>query len=115
MPEPTTTSATSMAAAVSGITLALLGVDYYSLLYGMIGALLAVSHSERMARGKAIAFVGLSTVIGAVLGSAAVEMAGATSRTMLIFGCVIGGAGAQGFVAALIRLGTAKIDQWGTK
>lgn len=102
-----------MAAAMSGITLALLGVDYYSLLGGMVGALLAVSHSERMDRGKAIAYVLLSTFVGAVLGSSAVEAAEAKSRTMLVFSCIIGGAGAQAFVSAMIRMVTAKIDQMG--
>ena len=73
MPEPTTTAAASVAAAASGLTLALLGVDYHSLLYGLIGALIAVGQAQHTSRWRAVLSVVLSTVTGAVLGTVVVE------------------------------------------
>lgn len=113
MGEPTTATAATFTAAASTVTLAVLGVDYYSLTYGLIGALFAVSHLARMHWARVVGFVMLSTVLGAMLGSAAIEFTGTTSRTMLILACAIGGAGSHGFMAALIKLVQTKINRVG--
>lgn len=111
MPEPTSSTATAIAAAASGVTLALFGVDYFSLLYGLVGAMVAVVNTAQMPWVKAVVFVVLSTLIGAVLGNAAVVVLGTTNRIMLILGCLIGGAGAFGLVAALIKIATGRLDR----
>lgn len=115
MAEPTSTTLAGYAAAASGVTLALLGVDYHSLLYGFVGALLAISNSERMTRARAVVYAVLSTLTGAVIGNAAVAFFETTNRSMLIFGCLIGGAGAQGFVYRFIKRANTLIDTYGNK
>lgn len=109
MPEPTATVAASMAAAASGVTLALLGVDYHSLLYGLIGALIAVGQTEHTSRWRAVVSVILSTIAGAVIGSVFVEIAGIKGKSSLLLGCIVGGAGAQALVLAMVRIASSKI------
>lgn len=110
MPEPTSTSAAAIAATASGVTMALFGVDYYSLLYGLVGAMVAVVNTAQMPWLKAVVFVVLSTLVGSVLGNAAAVTLGATNHIMLSLGCIIGGAGAFGLVAALLKIATGKIN-----
>lgn len=115
MAEPTTTAAASLAAAMSGITIALLGVDYYSLLYGMVGAFLALGSAESMGRGRAILYVILSTLVGSAIGNASLIVfpVGSQTRAVLILGCLVGGAGAQLLVAALLKAALKRIDKLG--
>lgn len=115
MAEPTSTTAAGYAAVASGVTLALLGVDYHSMLYGFVGALLAISNSERMPKARAVVYAILSTLTGAVIGNAAVAFFDTTNRSMLIFCCLIGGAGAQGFVYRFIKRANTFIDSYGSK
>lgn len=112
MPEPTTFWA-AVAATLSTISLALFGVDYYSMLYGFVGALFALAQPESVGRLKAIVFVALSTLVGAAIGNAAVILAGTNSRGLLILGCLIGGAGAQLLVASAIKALSARIEKFG--
>lgn len=113
MLEPTTPALTALAASLSGVTLALLGVDYYSLLYGMVGALMALHQAEAMARTKAIIFVVLCTLVGAALGNAALALFGTTSRALLLVGCILGGFGAQAILARLLKSTLGRIDKTG--
>lgn len=109
MPDPAITAG-SIAAAVSTVTLAVLGVDYYSLLYGLVGALLALSQAGAMGRGRAIVYVSLSTLVGAVIGNFVVAYLDSKSRHILIFGCLIGGILAQVIVAAVLKAGPVLAD-----
>lgn len=103
MAEPATASAAAAYATIaSGITLALFGVDYHSLLYGMVGALLAVAHAQQVGRMRAILLVALSTLIGAVAGTAVVDALSLQGKAALLLGCVVGGAGAQTIVMSLV-------------
>lgn len=114
MAEPATTAA-SVAAAASGITMALLGVDYHSLLYGLIGALIAVSQAKHTSRWRAVASVVLSTVAGAVLGTATAEGLGLAGKSALLLGCLVGGAGAQALVLGLVRAAEARVARAGDR
>ncbi len=111
--EPTTLTAGTLAAAASAITLALFGVDYYSLLYGFVGALLALSEAGTMGRRRAVIYVALSTLVGGAFGNAAVTFFGSTARPFLILGCLIGGAGAQLLVSALLTAALKRIEKLG--
>jgi hypothetical protein len=115
MAEPATTTAASIAAAASGITMALLGVDYHSLLYGLIGALIAVSQAKHTGRWRAVLSVVLSTVTGAVLGTATAEVLGLSGKAALLLGCIVGGAGAQALVMGLVRLAEARVSNLGER
>jgi hypothetical protein len=114
MAEPATTAAT-IAAAASGVTMAMLGVDYHSLLYGLIGALIAVSQAQHTSRWRAVVSVVLSTVTGAVLGTAAAEALGLNGKAALLLGCIVGGAGAQALVLGLVRLAETRVSNMGER
>lgn len=113
MAEPITTTAGSVTAAISVVTLALFGVDYYSLLYGLVGALVGLSQAAAMARLAAVVHIAMSTILGAAFGNAALALFGTTSRPLLIMGCLIGGAGAQLIVAAAIKAVLSRIELFG--
>lgn len=113
MAEPMTPAA--FAAAASGITLAVFGVDYYSLLYGMVGAFIALGQAGQMGRSRAVVYVVLATLVGSAIGNAAVAFFGVSNRAFLILGCVVGGAGSQLLLSALVRAALARIDGIGGK
>jgi hypothetical protein len=103
VPEPTAVTAGAVAAAMSAASLALFGVDYYSLLYGLVGALLALPHVEQMGRGRAVLFVVLSTLAGAAMGNGLTAYLDSKSRPLLIAGCLAGGILAQAFAGLLLK------------
>ncbi len=90
-----TTSAATLAAAVSGVTLALLGVPYHALVWSFVGALVALSQAVRMPRGRAFAFVALSTLCGAAIGAGVEGLLDKASRAALVMASLVGGYGAQ--------------------
>lgn len=136
MAEPTSTTVAALAASLSGVTLALFGVDYYSLLYGMVGALFAVVHANTIApkpppatdsvvshiarisaliigSGRVVIYVAFSTLAGAVIGNAAAALLGGNNRSIIILGCMVGGAGAQAMVSAVLNAALARIKRLG--
>ncbi|WP_137860808.1 hypothetical protein [Variovorax sp. 3P27G3] len=113
MPEPTTTVAGAIAAGASAISLALLGVDYYSLIWGMVGALLALYQAAKMGRVRSVIFVSLSTLVGAACGTGALSTFQSESRPLLIVCSLVAGFGAQLIVTALLRAGINRIDKLG--
>ena len=119
MIEPTSQAAAAIAASISGITLALLGVDHYALVYGLVGSLFALFQAERMGRGKAVLFVLLSTLAGAAMGSSVPLVAGLlTSKplpapalhVLLLVSCIVCGFGVQAILDRLLRRGLHIID-----
>lgn len=113
MPEPTTSIVSAVVSAASAVTLALLGVDYYSLFWGMVGALLALYQAKRIGRFRALIGVVLSTLLGAALGTGAVDFWGSTSRPILIVISAVSGFGAQLIMSALLRNFIHQIDRVG--
>jgi hypothetical protein len=104
MPEPTSATIAATLAGLSAITLALFGVDYYSLLYALIGAMFALFKSEQMSWGRAVVYVLLATLAGAVLGNlAAGYVAVNPPRLVLIGFCGAGGLLAQAIASALLQ------------
>ena len=119
MSEPTTFAAGVIATA-STVTLAILGVDYYSLIWAMVGALLALYQAEKMGRIRSVLFVVLSTLIGAALGTVSAvglqRMAPTLFtelRPLLIAASLIAGFGAQLIVTALLRASLSRIGRLG--
>lgn len=113
MTDPMTATAASLAATMSGVALALLGVDHYSLLYGMVGALLALASPQSMGRVRAIVHVVLATFVGAALGNAAMVLLpdSVQGRPILILGCLLGGYGAHVIAASLLRMVVSRLDR----
>lgn len=89
-------------ALISAFSVALFGVDYYSLLYAFIGSLLMLSNSQPTSRWVAVGYVVLSAIAGAALGSALVASMGLGLKVYLIVACLVAGGGAHRIVAALL-------------
>lgn len=106
-----TTAVDAFVVAANGTLLALLGVDYYAMLWAFVGALLVVTQTQKMGRGRAVVYVAVSTLVGAVLGSAAGSFLGAQSRAVNALLALLGGVGWQGIVALLLRMAEGKIKQ----
>lgn len=111
MPEPTATIAGALAAGASTVTMALLGVDHYSLVWGLVGALVALYQADTMGRVKSVVFVALSTLIGAAAGTGVQAWFETTSRPLLIVASMTGGFGAQAIITTVLRIGLEWLDR----
>jgi hypothetical protein len=119
MTEPTTTIS-SIVAALSMLTTALFGIDYYSILWGMLGALLAASQAPPSERWRAMVSVVLSTLVGAVFGEAAIAalvlmFPGGNVRPILFFACTLGGYGGAVLVTGCVDAVLSRIKNMGAK
>ena len=119
MAEPTTTASILVwTTGISSVTMAVLGVDFQSILWGVFGSMFAHGHAENMSRYKAIIYIVLASLIGAAIGTAAqafVQFAVPSLNTKagLILGALAGGAGAQKLLDAIIAMLNRKIDSVG--
>lgn len=106
------TETSSLAVAVASISaavLALLGVDYYALLWGVIGAVFSLLYSDPIGRRRAIITVLVSSFVGAAVGSAIAEQSGA--RSLLIVAALICAAGARPIVATGIQVVVSRVGR----
>lgn len=103
MVEPTSASLAALTAALSAVTMAMFGVDYYSLLWGLVGAMFAASFAGSMGSGRAILYVLLSTLTGAVLGNLVTAYFQLQNRIVLIGLCLVGGLIAQAVATAIFK------------
>jgi len=113
MAEPTSATVAAWAATASAVTLAVIGVDYYSLLFGLVGAMFSLAHAEQMGRLRAVVYVALSALGGAVIGNLANEWMGGKSRILLIGLCLAGGIIAQAIAAAIVHTAPRIADKAG--
>lgn len=100
----------ALVANVSAILLALLGVDYYAMLWAFTGALVALTQTN-IGRGRALVYVLLSTLVGSVLGSAAIAFLGSQNRVFLALLSLVAGVGWQTFIALLLRAVEGRLKQ----
>jgi hypothetical protein len=101
-PIPTTGLAT-LAAAINGVALSLLGVPLLAIVWGFVGALMTMSQMSTMTKPRAFVFGALSTLAGAALGTAGVEILALQGRAALVLGSLAGGAGAFVLIATLVK------------
>ena len=112
MPEPTTAGVHAFALALSALTMSLLGVDYYSLVWGMVGAQFALFQNDvPMGRVRSVIYIALSTLIGAAVGTGILSIFSSESRALLILVSLVGGFGAQKIVTELLNAGLARIGK----
>lgn len=100
-------------AGVSQTLLTLLGVDYYALMWAFIGSLGALTQAQTMTRSRAIAYVLLSTLVGAAFGSAAFAWLDAKPKILLLLCSTVGGFGWQLIMAALVQAVISRINTVG--
>ena len=113
MPEPTTPTAAALAATASGITMALLGVDYYSLIWAMFGAMFALYQTGSVGRVGSVVFVALSTLVGAAVAGGLMAMLDSKARPLMILFGLLGGFGSQAVVNAMLAALVARINKAG--
>lgn len=114
MTEPTTAGVHAISLMLSAFFMAVLGVDYYSLIWGMVGALVALFQTEQpMGRVRSVIYIALSTLCGAAIGSGVLSSISSESRALLILLSLVGGFGAQKIVTALLKAGIARIEKMG--
>lgn len=101
-------------AALSAALFALLGVDYYSLLWGAIGAFYVLFQNETpMGRLRSTIYVTLATLVGAALGTAGGAAIGSESRALLNVLSLIGGFGSQKIVSTLLQSVVTRLTKKG--
>lgn len=109
MAEPTS-GAAAFAATASAITSAIFGVDYFAIVWGFIGSMFALINNEPTNKLWAIAYVSLSSLIGAAIGSALYEyLAPNQPKIILIALCAIVGFGSKRLLTSAIRGGEKKL------
>lgn len=113
MADPITTADNLVVATVSTATMALMGVSYYALIWAMVGAFLALYQAKGLSRWSAIAFMVLSTLVGAACGTFFADWVNKDSRPLLILASLVCGSGAHVLITALLQAGLKRINQLG--
>jgi hypothetical protein len=115
MAEPTTTSATliTFASGLSAVTLALFGVDYYAILWGLVGAMFARTRADQLTLMRAVLYVALATFVGAAIGTGMQALLAQSSRPVLVLCSLAGGWGSQRLMDSLVAMIERKLDAIG--
>lgn len=92
----------------AGLT-SLFGLNYYAVVWAFVGALVALTRSEKMTRWRAIFYVMFSTFIGALLGTAGAEFMKITTRSVIAVMSLLGGVGWQGMIAILLKVAEGRM------
>jgi hypothetical protein len=110
MTDPTVNMAAAYAASASAISLALIGVDYYAIVWGLLGALSMLALTAPVTRARAMVTVAASTACAAALAHFLVDMAGGEgNRSAIIAVAFVLGAGAQPVLLAMVETIVARI------
>lgn len=104
-----TTAVDGFVTAVSGAITALFGLNYYAMVWAFVGALVALTRSEKMTRMRAVFYVIFSTFIGALLGTAAADYTEIQNRSAIAVMALLGGTGWQGMIAILLKVMEGRI------
>ena len=114
MAEPATSG--SLAAAfvmfISGVTMELLGFDYYALVGAGIGTgiLVFLAPQTDLTKRKTIFLAVLSMLFGAIAGTTMVAFLGAATRPSLMLSCLVLAFGMQKILSALVSQAVKKIE-----
>ena len=115
MHEPHTSSFAAAMAAISGYTVAALGVEWHALLWAFVGVMLANAPDASLSTVRATVYVALATLVGAAFGHGFIALLDSTKPALLILFSVIGGAGAKPLVFRAIEALGKRIDTLGGK
>lgn len=108
----TESTATGSAAALGSIVLALLGVSYYAVLWGLFGAIFGLVLTPVESRWSALFSVLFSALLGAALGDALSSWAGGGQKATIALSAICG-AGAKAVVSAAIFALSTRIKGMG--
>lgn len=104
----------SVVSFISANLISLLGLNYYALIWAFVGALVALTQSERMERLRAVIYVALSTFIGALLGTAAGEWLAISKVSLIAVLSLVCGVGWQGMIAAMLKIAEGRFKSFMT-
>lgn len=99
-------------AALNAATLALLGVNYYAVVWAFLGSLVAMTQMERKVWSRAVLYSLLSTLIGSLMGTATADFLNITNRSALAFLSILGALGWQTFLAICIKIAEGKLKSY---
>lgn len=100
---PTVAEVEAWVTGISSGLSAILGLNYYALVWAFFGALIPLTQSRRFDGLTAIAYVLFSTMLGALIGTLAADLLGVTQRSAICLMAVVGGASWQSLIAIAIR------------
>jgi uncharacterized membrane protein YfcA len=93
--------------------MAVFGLDYYSLVYALVGTILLLSSRQKTTRLRALIYVALSTIAGAALGTYLVGHFDAESKPALFVVCMVCGGGAQLVFTTMVDVLNTQIKRMG--
>lgn len=97
-------------ALLSGTLLALLGVDYYALLWATIASLASLLYAPKTTKPRASMVTATSAFLGAALGTALAEHLGG-SRSVLMVCSIVCATGARPLIVVLVDSAVAQIKK----
>lgn len=106
-----TTGIAATIAVVSSLLLAVLGVDYYALLWALIAAISVQLFAEKTTRTRAAMITVVSMLLGAALGTAMAENLGAGSRPMLMLCSIVCASAPRPLIASLVNAFINRINK----
>lgn len=107
-------SAQALAAGITSITMALVGLPHLALLWGFIGALVGIVFTAPESKQRMLAVVCASGFVGAASGFWFSRWSGGGDPALFI-ACLIVGAGAKPLLSKAIAAVAARIEQAGGK
>lgn len=115
MTDPTANAAAAYAASVSAISLAIIGVDYYAIVWGLLGALSMLALTAPVTRTRAVFTVMASTACAAAMSHFLVGLVAEDegSRSAVIAVAFVLGAGAQPLLLEMVESIVMRIRTWG--
>jgi hypothetical protein len=113
----TSTGAVAIAASLSAISIALIGVDYYAVVWGMLGALVRLAFDDKPTNTvKSAIAVAASTVAASATAHGLAEMASTPgSRGALVSSAFFIGFGAQLFLQSAVEAAAKRLQKFGDR
>jgi len=115
MSDPAVHVAAAYATSASAISLAIIGVDYYAIVWGLLGALSMLALTAPVTRTRAVLTVMASTACAAAMSHFLVGLIAEDkeSRSAIIAVAFVLGAGAQPVLLEVIEAIVTRIRAWG--
>lgn len=99
-------------AVLNAATLALLGVNYYAVVWAFLGSLVAMTQMERKPWMRAVLYSLLSTLMGSLLGTAGADFMGLTNKSALAFLSTVGALSWQTSLALVVKIAEGKLKSF---
>lgn len=109
MAAPAVSAIEAFVTQISGGLGALLGLNYYAIVWAFWGALIPLTKTRRIAGLRVIGYVLFSMLLGALLSTAAADFLHITTRSTISIMALIAGASWQSLVAILVLIAEGQL------